>query len=162
VFTVPLFRLRGLDNLRALVCPHCGTTQSSYFLPKGRDIQTVLNAAYLELDLVHEYTCTLARTSIGLQLLPVEAAAMTVSGLRQRLHQEVFARHNLPVLPRQLIISQGGEGVRDSTLLTELMGRRLMVTLAPGTPLGEAAALETLRFRIRNRFRGEPESRPAL
>lgn len=162
VFTVPLFRLRGLDNLRALVCPHCGTTQSSYFLPKGRDIQTVLNAAYLELDLVHEYTCTLARTSIGLQLLPVEAAAMTVSGLKSRLHQEVFARHHLPVLPRQLVIAQGGAVLRDSTLLTELMGRRLTVNLAPGTPLGEAAALETLRFRIRNRFRGEADTRPGM
>lgn len=156
VFTVPLFRLRGLDNLRALVCPHCGTTQSSYFLPKGRDIQTVLNAAYLELDLVHEYTCSLSRTSIGLQLLPVEAAAMTVMGLRNRLHQEVFARHNLPVLPRQIIMSQGGELLRDGALLTELMGRRITVNLAPGTPLGEAAALETLRFRIRNRFRSDP------
>lgn len=162
VFAVPLFRIRGLDNLRALVCPHCGTTQSSYFLPKGRDIQTVLNAAYLELDLVHEYTCTLSHTSIGLQLLPVEAAAMTVGGLRQRLHQEVFARHNLPVLPRQLTASQGGELLRDGTPLTELMGRRLTLALAPGTPLGEAAALETLRFRIRNRFRTETGGRPNL
>ena len=157
IFAVPLFRLRGLDHLRALVCPHCGTTQSSYFLPKGRDIQTVLNTAYLELDLVHEFTCTLARTCIGLQLLPVEEANMTVGTLRGRLHQEVFARHGLPVLSRQLRLSQDGQLLRDGLALTELVGRRLAVTLAPGTPLGEAAAVETLRFRIRSRFRQSPQ-----
>ena len=38
VFGVPLFRTRGLDDLRSLVCPECGHTQKSYWMPKGKDV----------------------------------------------------------------------------------------------------------------------------
>ena len=39
-----------LDDLRSLVCPECGHTQKSYWMPKGKDVQAILNDAFLELE----------------------------------------------------------------------------------------------------------------
>ena len=51
VFAVPLYRLRGLDDLHASACPRCGHLVRSYFLPRGKDVQSVLNTAFLDLDI---------------------------------------------------------------------------------------------------------------
>src|SRR5262249_30843576 len=50
VFAIPLFKTRGLDDLRASVCPDCGEAMRSYWMPKGKDVQAVLNDAFLDLD----------------------------------------------------------------------------------------------------------------
>jgi len=68
VYVTPLYRTRGLDDLRSSVCPRCGTVHQSYWMPKGKDVQAVLNPTYLDYELVSEWTFELAHLSIAMQL----------------------------------------------------------------------------------------------
>ena len=56
LFFVALWRLAGIDSLRALVCPACGHRQRSYRLACGEDVVAALGDLTLEHGLVHELT----------------------------------------------------------------------------------------------------------
>lgn len=162
VFGVPLFRTRGLDDLRSLVCPECGHTQKSYWLPKGKDVQAILNDAFLELELVREWSLRLARTSVAIQLVDAQVEAMTVGDLKERLFTDVFDRNELGVERSQVTLEQAGEPVAEETPLHEIDERAFTVIFAEDAPVSVADAVEMLRHRIRTRFKPDaPAGRSA-
>ena len=97
VFAVPLYRLRGLDDLHATACPRCGHLVRSYFLPRGKDVQSVLNTAFLDLELLSEWRFRMGSASVAVQLLPVQLERMTVGQLKRRFWVDVLERHAIPV-----------------------------------------------------------------
>ncbi|MCC6750250.1 MAG: hypothetical protein IT371_21475 [Deltaproteobacteria bacterium] len=155
VFTLPLYRTRGLDNLRALVCPRCGAIEQSYFLPKGEDVQAVLNAAYLDLELVSEWSFRLARATVGIQLVPSQVERLTVGELKRRFCEDLLERHELPLRRGQVQLFQGRAKCSLGTPLAELAEQRFTVRLVEDAPITEVDAVEMLRYRIRRRFRRE-------
>ena len=163
VFAIPLYRLRGLDDLRGAVCPHCGVTLRSYWLPRGDDLQSVLNASYLDLDLVQSWTFSLARASVSLQLTERQAAAATLGTLRRRLLQDVFVRHGLSLQLRHLQLwnASSTQPLRDALHLEDLDNREIAIKLALAAPFTEADALEMVRHRIRTRFQDAPDIVPS-
>ena len=161
VFGVPLFRTRGLDDLRSLVCPECGHTQKSYWLPKGKDVQAILNDAFLELELVTEWSLRLARTSVAIQLVDAQVEAMTVGDLKERLFTDVFDRNELGVERGQVALEQGGEPVDEEVPLHEIDERAFTVTFTEDAPVSVADAVEMLRHRIRTRFKPDAAGRAA-
>jgi hypothetical protein len=159
VFGVPLFRTRGLDDLRSLVCPECGHTQKSYWMPKGKDVQAILNDAFLELELVTEWSLRLARTSVAIQLVDAQLEAMTVGDLKERLFTDVFDRNELGVAREHVAFEQAGEPVAEDLALQDVDERTFTVTFTQDAPLSVADAVEILRHRIRTRFK--PDAAPA-
>ncbi|MEK7705658.1 MAG: hypothetical protein AAB426_11915 [Myxococcota bacterium] len=155
VYAVPLYRTRGLDNLRASVCPSCGATLKSYWMPKGQDVQAVLNATFVDYELITEWSFTIAGASVGIQLLPVQAEEMTVGDLKHRLVGDLFERYEIAVAPKQVELWQEGRKRGDSARLTSLDARSFVVRFAEGAPLAEADAVETLRHRVRQKFRAD-------
>jgi hypothetical protein len=153
IFAVPLYRLRGLDDLRASVCPSCGHVLSSYWMPKGKDVQAVLNAAFLDFEIVSEWRFRLARGSIAMQLVPCQVDAMTVKDLRSRFYDDVFAKNGIEVDKKHVRLAQGRTELSDKTPLAEIEEPAFAVRFDAAAKLGEADALEMLRHRIRNRFK---------
>jgi sugar-specific transcriptional regulator TrmB len=155
VFAVPLFRTRGLGDLRALVCPLCGRAIRSYWMPRGKDVQAVLNTAFLDFGIVAECSFQLGRGSFGIQLLPAQLAEMQVGELRRRVYDDLFKRYELEVELMHLLFAQKGAAVPDEAPIAELESTTFLVRLAPESPLREGEALEVLRHRIRSRFRAQ-------
>jgi hypothetical protein len=153
IFAVPLFRTRGLDDLRALVCPSCGHTLRSYWMPKGKDLQSVLNPAFLDFEIVSEWSFKISRGSIAAQLLPLQEGQLDVAALTKRLHDDVFKRYDIPVTENQLTLVQSKKKVAPKTSLAELERRDFRVQFAKDVEISESDALEMLRHRIRNRFK---------
>ncbi len=151
-FAVPLFRTRGLDDLRATLCPICGGVQQQYYLPRGDDMQAVLNRAYVDLELVTEWSFRLARATVSTQLLPVEVESMSVGALKARLVQELLQRYDLGLTRGQVTLLQEQRRVPELTPLASLASTEFTVRFRPGAPVSEEDALELLRHRIRNRF----------
>jgi hypothetical protein len=152
IFSIPLFRLRGLDDLRALVCPHCATTLRSYWMPRGKDVQGVLNSAFLDFEIVTESVVTLGRGSVALQLLPEEWETMCARELKQRIYADIFRRNDMALTLEQLALEQNGEAIADEVALADLDARDFTLRLREGAPLGEADTLELLKHRIRTRW----------
>jgi hypothetical protein len=159
VFAVPLYRLRGLDDLHALVCPGCGHTLKSYWMPRGKDVQAVLNDAFLDLELLTEWTFRLGRASVGMQLLPTQLKTLTVGELKHRFVEDVLLRHAVDVRERQVRLLQGRTAVSERRLLADCPSRSFRVAFAKGAKVSLAEALERVRFRIRTRFR--PDAKEA-
>jgi curved DNA-binding protein CbpA len=158
VFAVPLYRLRGLDDLHASVCPRCGFLVKSYWMPRGKDVQAVLNDAFLDLDLLVEWTFRLGRASVSMQLLPAQLESLTVAQLRKRFVDDVLVRHGVEVPERDVQLLQGRAPVPGRRSLADCDSRTFSVSFARGAPMTVAEALERVRYRIRTRFR--PESIP--
>jgi len=152
VYAVPLYRTRGLDNLRASVCPACGETLKSYWMPRGKDVQAVLNPAFIDFEIVTEWSFALSRASVAIQLLPLQVESMTVGDLRERLVSDFFDRYELGLTARQVDLLQGGQRVPVKTPLDEIETRHFEVRFGKDAKLNEADALETLQHRVRQRF----------
>ncbi len=153
VFGVPLYRLRGLDDLHALVCPACGHILKSYWMPKGKDVQAVLNDAFLDLELLVEWTFRLSRATVSTQLLPVQLETTTVLELKRRFVADVLVRHGVDVREKQVRLLQARKPIPERRLLADCPSRTFAVAFAPGTKVSLADALEQVRYRIRTRFR---------
>jgi len=153
VFAVPLFRTHGLDDFRSLVCPRCGATLKSYWMPKGQDVQAVLNDAFLDFELVTEWSFRLGRGSFGVQLLPLQVDALSVGQLRRRVFDDVFRRYQLEIELEQLELVQDGAVVGDDEALNQRPSTSFVIRLTEGAPLRADEALEVLLHRVRNRFR---------
>jgi hypothetical protein len=154
VFAVPLFRTRGLDDLRANVCPQCGNAAASYWMPRGKDVQAVLNSAYLDFELVTEWSFRVGRSSVAVQLLPVQVEQMTIRDLKRRILDDLFERYQLGIGAEQIQLLQRRKRVAETIPLDHLENRQFGVRLTSDAPLSIGDAVETLRHRIRNRFRG--------
>jgi hypothetical protein len=152
-FTMPVFRTRGLDSLRANLCQSCGRALERYWMPRGKDVQAVLNPAYLDLELVSEWTFHLHRATVATQLLPVEVEKLTVKGLKDRLFGDLLERYELGLKKATVSLWQGREPLSDRTALASLTRRDVTVRLDRDAPLTAAEAVELLKHRIRNRFR---------
>ena len=153
IFAVPLFRTHGLDDLRALVCPRCSHTLRSYWMPKGKDVQAVLNAAFLDFEIISEWSFQLGRGSFGTQLLPLQVETMRVGDLRRRIFEDVFKRYELELELDSVQFSQDGIALADERALAEITETTFVIRFAEGVKVREAEALEMLRHRVRNRFR---------
>ena len=156
IFGVPLMRTRGLDDLRSLVCPECGHTLKSYWMPKGKDVQAVLNDAFIELELVTEWSLRLGQTSVAIQLVDAQLEAMTVGDLKARLFTDIFERNSLGVERGQAALEQAGAPVAEETPLLDVDDRTFTVTFAADASVSVPDAVEILRHRIRTRF--QPDS----
>ena len=152
IFAVPLYRTRGLDDLRASVCPRCGTMLNSYWMPRGKDVQAVLNAAFLDFEIVSEFAFALGRASIAMQLVPQQIETLTVGDVKKRLVQDVFTRHEIEVTANMVQLYQKNKLVRDGTALHRIETPRFEVRFVADAKLSEADALELVRHRIRTRF----------
>jgi hypothetical protein len=153
VFAVPLFRTHGLDDLRSLVCPRCATSLRSYWMPKGQDVQAVLNDAFLDFELIIEWSFRLGRGSFGVQLLPLQVDELDVGRLRRRVFDDVFQRHQLELKFEELELHQDGAAVGDDVPLGRLASKSFVVRFLSGATIREEESLEVLLHRIRNRFR---------
>lgn len=149
---LPLFVVRGLDEVRASVCPRCGEATRSYVLAKGSDVQGVLNAAYLEFDLVQEFTLALGTASVGLQLLPCQVEAMDVRDLLARVHRQLLLRNGVELHPIYLELHLEGRRLAGSEPLVELPAEGLRLALRPRAPTTEAELVLALRFAVQTRF----------
>jgi hypothetical protein len=155
-FGVPLLRTRGLDDLRSLVCPECGHTLKSYWMPKGKDVQAILNDAFIELDLVSEWSLRLAQTSVAIQLVDAQVDTMTVGDLKGRLFTDIFDRNHLGVERAHVALEQAGAPVGDDVSLLDVDDRTFTVVFAPDASVSVPDAVEILRHRIRTRFQPDP------
>src|SRR5262249_10588155 len=120
VFAVPLYRLRGLDDLHASACPRCGHLVRSYFLPRGQDVQSVLNTAFLDRELRREWTFRRGAGWVSMQLLPVQLERMTVGQLKRRFWTDVLERHGVPVPLRSVRLLQARRALPDRRKLADL------------------------------------------
>lgn len=153
VFFLPLFRLRGLDDLRAKVCPACGHSQSKYWLPRGEDVQSVLNPSYLDLELLTEWSFQIAHQSIATQLATVELESMTVGDLKRRFVDDVLARHEIEVPRSQIELHIEDARVLERTPLRDLESQTFEVRFSADADWTERDAVELIRHRVRNRFK---------
>ncbi len=153
VFTLPLYRLRGLDDLHAAACPRCGLLIRSYFLPRGQDVQSVLNTAFLDLELLTEWTFRMGTASVSMQLLPAQLEGMTVGQLKRRFCADVLERHEVPISPQSVRLLQGKRVVNERRKLDGLDGREFRIAFSAAAEVSVPEALEMVRHRIRTRFR---------
>ncbi len=153
VFAVPLYRLRGLDDLHATACPRCGHLVRSYFLPRGKDVQSVLNAAFLDLELLSEWSFRMGPATVAVQLLPAQLERMTVGQLKRRFWTDVLERHGIQVRLEAVRLLQARRPVPERRKLADLERRDFLVAFGPRAGVSVADALETVRHRIRTRFR---------
>ena len=153
IFAVPLYRLRGLDDLHASACPRCGHLVSSYFLPRGKDVQSVLNTAFLDLELLTEWSFRMGAASVAVQLLPVQLERMTVGQLKRRFWADVLERHAVPVPLDAVRLLQARRRVQERRTLSDLDRQEFVVAFGEKARVSVTDALETVKHRIRSRFR---------
>lgn len=153
VFGVPLYRLRGLDDLHASVCPACGHALKSYWMPRGQDVQAVLNDAFLDLELLSEWTFRLGRASVSTQLLPSQLEHLSVGDIKRRFVSDVLERHGVDVALKQVRLLQGKTAIPERRLLADCPTHTFSVAFTATARVSVADALERVRFRIRTRFR---------
>ncbi len=153
VFAVPLYRLRGLDDLHATACPRCGHLVRSYFLPRGKDVQSVLNTAFLDLELLSEWSFRMGPATVAVQLLPVQVERMTVGQLKRRFWADVLERHGIQVRLEAVRLLQARRPVPERRKLADLDRQDFVVAFGTRAGVSVADALETVRHRIRTRFR---------
>jgi hypothetical protein len=152
-FAVALFRTRGLDDLRANVCPACATVIDRYYMARGDDVPAVFHRAAIDLGLLTEWTFRLGRATVATELLPLEVDALTAGQLKARLHEDLLTRYDLGIPRRSVHLVQNGHRVADRTPLATLGSQRFDLTLDEQAGCTDAEALDRLRHRIRNRFR---------
>jgi len=152
VFAVPLYRLRGLDDLHASACPRCGHLVRSYFLPRGQDVQSVLNTAFLDLELLSEWSFRMGAATVSVQLLPVQVERMTVGQLKRRFWADVLERHAIPVPLSAVKLLQMRRPVQEPRRLADLDRKEFVVAFGEKARVSVPDALETVRHRIRTRF----------
>jgi len=146
-----LHRTRGLDTLHGLACSSCGAVLRSYWRYGEVDGLEALSPHALRLGLVAEVTATLAGTSLGFQMLPPEAEALTAGRLRRRFAELYLAPYEVPLDPAsvQVLADEGPLPVG-----ARLLGRgQLELAPAPGSGMAGPELLELLRGRIEARFR---------
>lgn len=157
VFAVPLFVVRGLCDVRALACPHCGRVLRQYVLARGDDVHKVLNRAYLDFELVVEWTVSLGATTVGLQYLPQRARTLTCAALRRDAHRELFVRHDVAVPLHALQLGHDGRALPDGARLDGLLERKLRLSFTSQSPIDVVEATARLRRAVQRRYVATPD-----
>ncbi len=152
VFTIPLYRLRGLDDLRGLACPRCSKTLRSYWMPKGKDVQSVLNTAFLDFEIVVEANVHIGRGAVAMQFLSEEIDTLSIGDLKQRIHSDIFVRNAFEIERDQITLCHLEQPQSDQRPLAELPSLDVRVRFSEGAPHSEADTLELLKHRIRTRW----------
>jgi hypothetical protein len=145
VHGLPSFALEGLDTLRALLCPCCGSPLQRYRLPRGDDITALFNAAYLRHGLLAEQRFLFGDAQIRLQFLPDKAQRPTLRQLLRQLHRDLFVAHGLQVNLRQLRTSPAEDNALRLYLVPEVK-----------KPLTVDAAVKKIRAKIQTRWQAGP------
>jgi hypothetical protein len=147
----PLYRLRGLDDLHASACPRCATW-SGYFLPRGKDVQSVLNTAFLDLELLSEWSFRMGAASVSVSCFGA-GRADDGGQLKRRFWADVLERHGIPVPADAVRLQQGRRPVQERRKLADLERQEFVVAFGEKAGVSVADALETVKHRIRTRFR---------
>ena len=155
IFAVPLYKICGLDDLRAFVCPACGHILRSYWMPVGKDLQAVLNPTFVDYELVCEWSFRLGRESIAMQFLPIQVQTLTLRKLKALFIKEVFTRNQLDVEPQHIELYADGHRPREQTPLSAIAGRRFDIHFTDASPHGPRETIDMLKHRIRSRFRAD-------
>ncbi len=147
--TSPREAARDLPQI-AIACPACGAVLRSYWRYGELDGLEALAPYALQLGLVAEVPVELAGTTIGFQLLPAQAAAVTAGRLRAQFAELYLDAYDVP-LPADAIQVEGDGGPLGLSARVAGRGRlRLAVEPRGGTTAEEL--LELLRARIERRF----------
>ena len=152
MFLLPLYCSTGFDSLRAEVCPACGHAYHRYWLPRGDDVQALLNPAYLELEIISEWSFELGGERGATQLLQVEGDAMTVGDFKSRIFVDLFERYKIEVPRGQLQLFQDDKRVPEKTPLASLEDRDFTLVFGKKVEQEERDVASQLRHRIRHRF----------
>ena len=152
VFFVPLYRTRGLDDLRASVCPRCGNTKRSYWLPCGNDVQAVLNDVFVQYEIIYAFDFVLPNLTVTMQLVPVQVETMSVHDLIQRFATNVFARYDVAVTAHDIMLRQDDTVLSPDIPLVDLASQSFMVHLRPPAAVNWDDAVEQVQQRVRTRF----------
>ncbi len=145
-----LYRTRGLDLLHGMVCGRCGAVLRSYWRYGEVDGLEALAPHALRLGLVAEVTAGLAGTTLGFQMLPAEAAALTADRLRRRFAELYLGPSEIALDPGAVKVLAGEGPMRPGA---RVAGHRLELELADGAGTTGPELLELLRVRIERRFR---------
>jgi len=90
---------------------------------------------------------------VAVQLLPVQLERMTVGQLKRRFWADVLERHAVPVPLSAVRLLQSRRPVQERRKLADLDRQELVVAFGERAGVSVADALETIRHRIRTRFR---------
>jgi hypothetical protein len=146
-----LHRTRGLDTLHGLVCAGCGAVLRSYWRYGEVDGLEALAPFALRLGLVAEVTAALAGTTLGFQLLPAEAGALTAERLRRRFAELYLTPYEVALAPGAVAVLDAGGPLAASARVAGR--RRLELALTADAGMTGPELLELLRARIERRFR---------
>jgi hypothetical protein len=146
-----LHRTRGLDTLHGLVCAACGAVLRSYWRYGEVDGLEALAPHSLRLGLVAEVTAVLAGTSLGFQMLPDEAEALTAEKLRRRFAELYLTPYDVALAPAAVQVA-GEDGPLGPGARVDGHGL-LELAPAPDSGMTGPELLELLRSRIERRFR---------
>ena len=115
----------------------------------------MLNTAFLDLELLSEWSFRMGSSSVSVQLLPVQVERTTVAQLKRRFWSDVLERHGVPVPLRSVRLLQSRRAVAERRKLGELDRQEFVVAFSEKAKVSVTDALETVRHRIRTRFRPE-------
>jgi hypothetical protein len=160
-FEVPLFCLRGLDDLRGTACAHCGALHRRYVLARGEDVQAGWNQAYLDLGLLYECNVTLGRRALGLQVLGRQAATLSARHVLERVSADLFVRNGLQVSARELELCEGERVLAPGARLARPTGNSFGLRGRSSQAGQERAWCDELQYRIRTRYARTPAARAA-
>ena len=113
----------------------------------------MLNTAFLDLELLSEWSFRMGAASVSLQLLPVQLERMTVGQLKRRFWSDVLERHGVPVPLHAVRLLQARRPVQERRRLADLDRQEFVVSFGEKARVSVADALETVKHRIRTRFR---------
>ena len=119
----------------------------------------MLNTAFLDLELLSEWRFRMGAASVSVQLLPVQLERMTVGQLKRRFWADVLERHDIPVPLDRVRLLQARRPVQERRKLAHLEQQEFVVAFGDQAGVSVADALETVRHRIRTRFRPDPRGR---
>ena len=118
-------------------------------------MQSVLNTAFLDLELLTEWSFRMGAASVSVQLLPVQLERMTVGQLKRRFWSDVLERHAVPVPLNTVRLLQARRAVPERRKLGDLDRQEFVVSFGEKARVSVADALETVKHRIRTRFRAD-------
>jgi hypothetical protein len=154
VFAVPLFYLAGLEDLRALCCPHCGRCLQRYRLPLGVDLQALFNGAYIQHGRVVSLEVQVGTATVLCQWAACQAPQLRLRDVKLRLQRHLFAANGLQLSVTQLRLSRGGTALPNSLPVQASSSLRLQVVKTMG--LTTRQAVQQVQHAIAQRFAPGP------
>ena len=108
VYAVHLLRVRGLDEVHGLACPGCGGVLRTFYRYGPLEGLAALVPLAVDLGLLSEQVVRVGRSSVTLQMLPVERGRLTARALLRRLRELCLTPHGIEPPPSTLRLRVGG------------------------------------------------------